>query len=135
MGVYHLYDPNNDVHYCNGGNIDPLTTQLPFSDWEWVEGAPPASAEMWRPRSKKQIIAEGRAELLAQYKAAPLDLRVLFSEGITRVNNLLDLDDFEAALMIANAVDTSVISDPELRVFANELKAQFVQGLEALAEV
>lgn len=82
---------------------------------------------------KKQMVAVGRSQMLAQYKSAPIELRGLFTSVITRVNGLLDLEDFELAVAEAQAVDTSIVADPVLKEQADNFKAQFVAGLQQLA--
>jgi hypothetical protein len=87
------------------------------------------------PPSAKEMIDAGRAAMLGQYKAAPIELRGLFSNTITEINGLLDLEDYELAVAKAQAVDTEVIENPEQKQVADTFKAAFVAGLMGLAQI
>lgn len=81
-----------------------------------------------------ETVKVGRESMLATYQAAPLELRGLFSTTVTEINGLLDLGDYELALLKAQAVDTSAIQDAPLKASADEFKALFVGGLQNLIQ-
>jgi hypothetical protein len=99
------------------------------TQYELVEGSLPSNTVFEVIKTNQQLISDGRAAMLSVYQAAPIDLRSLFSDTITKINGLLDLQDYQLALVKANAVDTTIVTDPTLKTQADTIKAEFIAGL------
>ncbi len=109
--------------YCTfEGQYDPQVYEVVT-----VNAPPTTNLENQIPLAVR--IQQARAQMLATYKSVPMELRDIFSTIITRVNALLDLEDYELAVITAQNADTSILTDPQEKALAEEYKAQFVEGL------
>lgn len=118
--------------YVGPGGLGPFDSSV----YEEVEVA--ALPNGWIQESiesKESQVKQARAGMLAMYKNASVELRSMFSDVITKINALLDLEDFELALFFAQAVDVSAVPEGPLRDEAADLKDNFIAGLQALAMI
>lgn len=68
----HLYDPNTDTHYLNGGYLAE-DAEMPLPGGKWVAGLPPAGATIWEPVTPQMI--QGQINDLVENIAPAVQLR------------------------------------------------------------
>lgn len=95
----------------------------------------PANLTVEAIPSRATVIRTVRDGLAQLFNSAPLALRKLFAPVMSQVFSALELQDFELAHSLAADVDTSVVSDPDERILAENLQAQIVTALAGLMGV
>lgn len=98
---YHLHDTVNDIHYRNGGYIDPQEASLPSEDFEWVAGEAPEGSAVWYVKSLIE-------KMKAIYDAMDLPTRAAFYPIRASVDLALRYGDYDVAYALIDAVTVSV---------------------------
>jgi hypothetical protein len=80
------------------------------------------------PTTDQRIVA-GRSALRERFLKAPLSLRKAFAKVMAEVRSALDMGDFELAEALVEAVDLSVLMDPNESELAQGIKTELLGGL------
>ncbi len=86
----------------------------------------------YRIKSPDEIIAEVRETMRQAYVSAPSDLKRLFKTVVAEVFTHLDMQDFNFAYDLVTDVDTDIVTDPDERTLAEQLKNGFLLQINIL---
>lgn len=86
----------------------------------------------YRIKSPDEIIAEVRETMRQAYVNAPSNLKKIFKTVVAEVFTHLDMQDFSFAYDLVMDVDTEIVTDPDERILAEQLKNGFLLQINIL---